>query len=77
MAVNDMITGIIGVIIGVILLTALAVTVTTNTDTSTANASLENVSADASALYGLYDLVWAAGGLLLIVFGLFTVVRRK
>ncbi len=74
--VANLITAVISIIIGVILITALAVTVTDNTDTS-GGAALENVSSDSQALYGLYDLVWAAGGLLLIVFGLFTAVRSK
>ncbi len=70
--VAQAIGGLIAVIIGVVIITALALTVTENTDTST-GATLENVSQDAKSLYGLYDLVWAAGGLILIVAGLFTI----
>ena len=70
--VAQAITGLIFVIIGVVLITALAVTVTDNTSTDTGD-PLENVSGDAKSLYGLFDLVWAAGGLILIVAGLFTI----
>ena len=78
--VAQAITGLIFVIIGVVLITALAVTVTDNTNTDSGsglalNATLENVSGDAKSLYGLYDLVWAAGGLILVVAGLFTIAK--
>ncbi len=74
--VAGMITAVISVIIGVILITSLALTITDNTNTD-ATEPLENVSSDAKSLYGLYDLIWAAGGLLLIVFGLFAAVKGK
>jgi len=70
MVVAAMIGGVIAVVIGVILITSQAVTVTDNTNTD-ATEALENVSNDSKSLYGLYDLVWAAGGLLLVVGGLF------
>jgi len=75
------IAGVIAVVIGVILITSQAVTIQENTASNDFNASgvdedagqLQNVSADALALYGLYDLVWAAGGLILTVAGIFAV----
>lgn len=70
--VAQAITGLIFVIIGVVLITSLAITVNTNTQTDAGDA-LENVSGDAKSLYGLFDLIWAAGGLVLIVAGLFTI----
>lgn len=81
--VANAITGLIFVIIGVVLLTSLALTVNTSTADNEFNSTgddnaagaLENVSADAKSLYGLFDLIWAAGGLVLIVAGLFTIAK--
>lgn len=70
---EQLFVGIIAVVIGVILITSLATTINTNTNTASTK-PLENVSQSAKALYGLYDLVWAALGLVFIVGGGFLVV---
>ena len=68
---DAMIQGIVAILVGVILLTALAGTIHTQTDTTGA---LNNVSASAKTLYNLYDLLWAVLGLVFIAGGGYRVV---
>jgi len=66
---NELIFGVIAIVVGVILITSQAVTIHDSTDTSTGK-PLENVSASAKTMYGLYDFLWAVAGLGLIIGGL-------
>lgn len=68
---NQMVLAVVGIIVGVILITSQATTINTNTNTQT-NGNLENVSSSAKSIYGLYDFVWSIAGLVLIVGGLAT-----
>lgn len=65
---NRLFLSVIFIIIGVVLLTSFATTIHDSTVTTTGGA-LENVSANAKTLYGFYDLIWAALGLVFIIGG--------
>ena len=65
---DQMLSSIILILIGVILITALAPTIHTQTDTSGA---LENVGTSAQSIYNLYDLFWAISGMVLIAGGMY------
>lgn len=84
MVLEKAVVGLIFVIIGVLLITALAPTInetsSTNAFNSTGNenpaGALENVSGSAATLYALYDFIWAVGGLVLIVVGVIAVALQ-
>jgi len=68
MVLEKMIVSIVVIVVGVILLTATAATIQSNTATG-ATKALENVSATAKVIYGLYDFLYALLGLGLIIGG--------
>lgn len=63
-----MILAIVAIVVGVILISSTALTVSTNTATG-AGGALENVSASAKTIYGLYDFLYALLGIGLIIGG--------
>jgi hypothetical protein len=86
--VDKMVGSVVSLMIGVILLTALAPTVhntscTANWNTTgneTAGCALNVTSSGAQGLYNLYDLFWAIAGLVFIaggVYGFFTAIKGK
>lgn len=75
MVLERAVVGLIFVIIGVLLITALAPTINETTGTA-AGDPLENVSGSAATLYALYDFIWAVGGLVLIVVGVIAVALQ-
>lgn len=60
------IVGAIGVVVVLILLTALAPTIHDNTNTASTG-PLENVSSTAKPIYNLTDLLWAALVIIVVV----------
>lgn len=84
MGMEKMMFGVVALLIGILLLTSMAPTVSTETSVAKNSTggtlgtvgALVNLSGTSSAtIYGLYDLMWAIFGLLLVAGGAFSLYK--
>lgn len=75
MGATEIVGAIIGIVVFVVVLTALGGTVVTNTDTTTGH-SLENASATSKTMYSLIELLYPIVGVLVMISVGFAVGRK-